>query len=167
MRGSVVKRAGGYSVVLDLGRGPNGKRIRRWHSGYKTKRDAERARVELLAKLDQGAYIPPSKLTVAAFLVDQWLPSVRAQVKASTWGWHRTNVVNHLVPRVGQVLLQKLSPGHLNEAYAGLREAGWSRGPCITSTRQRGGRWRMRSGGGWWGATSPAWPALRGLGARR
>src|SRR6266487_3044176 len=117
VRGTVIKRGDGYSVVLDLGRGPNGKRIRRWHSGYRTKRDAERARVELLAKLDQGAYIPPSKLTVAAFLVDQWLPSVRAQVKASTWGWHRTNVVNHLVPRVGQVPLQKLSPAHLNEAY--------------------------------------------------
>jgi hypothetical protein len=41
-------------VALDLGRGPDGKRIRKWHSGYRTKRLAEVARVELLASLDQS-----------------------------------------------------------------------------------------------------------------
>jgi Arm DNA-binding domain len=67
VRGSIIKRGNGYSVVLDLGHGSDGRRIRKWHSGYKTKKEAERARVELLARLDQGAYLEPSKLTVAAF----------------------------------------------------------------------------------------------------
>jgi Arm DNA-binding domain len=58
-------------VVLDLGRGPDGKRIRKWHSGYLTKRLAEVARVELLASLDQGSYVEPSKLTVGQFLTDR------------------------------------------------------------------------------------------------
>jgi len=120
VRGTVVKRGNGYSVVLDLGRGPDNKRIRKWHAGYRTKRDAERARVELLAKLDQGGYIEPHKLTVAAFLTDQWLPSVKAQVKPRTHAWHATNVRRHLVPAIGNVPLQKLSPGHLNALYANL-----------------------------------------------
>ncbi len=124
MRGSVVKRGNGYSVVLDLGRGPDGRRIRKWHSGYRTKRDAERARVELLAALDRGGYVEPHKLTVAGFLEQQWLPSVRAQVKPSTHGWYAQNVRLHLVPAIGMVPLQQLKPPHLNAMYADLTEQG-------------------------------------------
>jgi hypothetical protein len=36
-RGTVIRRGSTYSVVLDLGKGPDGKRIRKWHSGYQTK----------------------------------------------------------------------------------------------------------------------------------
>jgi hypothetical protein len=53
-RGSIIKRGSTYSIVLYLGRGPDGGRVRRWHSGYRTKKDAERARTELLASVDQG-----------------------------------------------------------------------------------------------------------------
>jgi hypothetical protein len=49
MRGTIIKRGATYSVVLDLGRDDSGRRVRRWHSGYKTK-EAERAQVELLAR---------------------------------------------------------------------------------------------------------------------
>jgi Arm DNA-binding domain len=49
-RGSIIKRGSTYSIVLDLGHGPDGRRVRRWHSGYRTKKDAERARTELLAR---------------------------------------------------------------------------------------------------------------------
>lgn len=126
MRGVIVKRGNGYSVILDLGRDADDKRIRKWHSGYRTKRDAERARVELLAKLDSGGYVEPHKLTVGVFLVEQWLPSVKAQVKPRTHAWHATNVRRHLVPAVGAVPLQKLSPGHLNALYGVLGEQGMS-----------------------------------------
>jgi hypothetical protein len=41
MRGSVVKRGNGYSVVVELDRDPiTGKRRQKWVSGYRTKRDA-------------------------------------------------------------------------------------------------------------------------------
>jgi hypothetical protein len=110
VRGMVIKRGSGYSVVLDLGKGPDGKRIRKWHSGYRTKKDAERARVELLAKVGQGAYVEPSKVTVAAFLRDHWLPGLRSQVRPSTWAEHKSKVEVHLVPAIGHVPLQRLTP---------------------------------------------------------
>jgi hypothetical protein len=72
VRGTIIRRGSTYSVVLDLGRDPDGKRIRRWHSGYRTKKDAERAQVELLARLDRGGYVDPTKVTLAARL-DRWL----------------------------------------------------------------------------------------------
>ena len=126
MKGTVIKRGSTYSVVLDLGRGPHGRRVRKWHSGYRTKKDAERARVELLARLDQGAYVEPSNLTVAAFLRDHWLPGLRAQVRPGTWAEHHSKVEVHLSPAIGGVLRQRLTPSHLNALYTGLLERGLS-----------------------------------------
>ncbi|HEX6578675.1 MAG TPA: Arm DNA-binding domain-containing protein [Jiangellaceae bacterium] len=55
MRGSVVKRGNGYSVVVELDRDPaTGKRRQKWHSGYRTRRDAERALSEIVAALHAG-----------------------------------------------------------------------------------------------------------------
>ncbi|MGH3925243.1 MAG: Arm DNA-binding domain-containing protein, partial [Pseudonocardiaceae bacterium] len=49
MRGSIIKRGSRYSVVVDVGRDPaTGKRIREWHSGYETRKAAERARTGIL-----------------------------------------------------------------------------------------------------------------------
>ena len=42
MKGTVIRRGSTYSVVLDLGRGPDGKRIRKWHSGYGPRRTPSR-----------------------------------------------------------------------------------------------------------------------------
>jgi integrase len=126
VRGTVIKRGTRYSVVLDLGRGPDGKRIRKWHSGFKTKKEAERAQIDLLARLDQTAYIEPSKLTVAAFLRDHWLPSLRIQVRPGTWAEHHSKVEVHLAPAIGGMLIQRLTPGHLNAIYADLLQRGLS-----------------------------------------
>ena len=124
--GTVIRRGSTYSVVLDLGKGPDGKRIRKWHPGYPNEKAAERARVELLAALGRGAYVEPSKRTTGAFLREDWLPGLRAQVRPSTWAEHKSKVEVHLAPALGGVLLQRLTPGHLNALYAGLLERGLS-----------------------------------------
>lgn len=73
MKGTVIKRGGKWSVVVDLGPDPTTrKRLRRWHSGYATKKEAERARVELLHQLVTGQYVEPTKETLGAFL-ERWL----------------------------------------------------------------------------------------------
>lgn len=133
-RGSIIKRGATYSVVLDLGRGPDGRRVRRWHSGFRTKRDAERARVELLARVDQGSYVEPSKLTMAVFLRDQWLPGLAGQVRPTTLHGYSTNLERYVVPRIGATLLQRLTPAHLNQLYAELL-AGGGRGGRQLSAR--------------------------------
>jgi integrase len=128
VRGSIIKRGATYSVVLDLGRGPDGKRIRRWHSGFRTKRDAERARVELLARVDSGSYVEPSRLTLAVFLRDQWLPGLAGQVRPTTLHAYQTNIARYVLPRIGATLLQRLTPAHLNQLYAALLAAGGRNG---------------------------------------
>ncbi len=43
MRGSVIQKPAGrgrWYVVLDMGRDGTGRRRQKWHSGYRSKRDA-------------------------------------------------------------------------------------------------------------------------------
>jgi integrase len=124
MRGTVIKRGSTYSVVLDLGRGPDGKRIRKWHSGYRTKRDAEGARVELLSRLRHGEYVDPSALTLAGLFdrVFDYLESIGRD--ARTVERHRELARLHVVPYLGGVRLQQLAPVHLSELYARLLREG-------------------------------------------
>jgi hypothetical protein len=130
VRGSIIRRGATYSVVLDLGRGPDGKRIRDWHPGYRTRRDAERARVELLARIDQGSYVEPSRTTFGPFLDEQWLPGLASQVRPTTLHGYRTNLARYVIPRLGGVLLQRLTPAHLNGLYAELLAGGGRDGRC-------------------------------------
>jgi integrase len=133
VRGSIIKRGTTYSVVLDLGRGPDGKRVRRWHSGYRTKKDAERARTELLAQVDQGSYVEPSRLTLAVFLLEQWLPGLAGQVRPTTLHSYRTNLERYVLRRVGHVTLQRLTPAHLNGLYGVLLAAGGKDGRPLSA----------------------------------
>ena len=64
MRGSVVKKGARWYVKIELDPDPaTGQRRQKWHSGYNTKREAERARVDLLSKFDRGEYVEPSHQT--------------------------------------------------------------------------------------------------------
>jgi integrase len=124
MRGTVIKRGNGYSVVLDLGRGPDGKRIRKWHSGYRTRRLAERAQVALVAKLQDGEYVDPSALTLAG-LFDQVFDGLESIGRdARTVERHRELARLHVVPYLGGIRLQQLAPVHLSELYARLLREG-------------------------------------------
>jgi integrase len=119
-RGSIVRRGSTWSVKLELERDPvTGKRRQKWHSGYRTRREAERARVELLAKLDVGAYVEPSRATFGEFLLE-WLGTIEPTVRPSTLYSYRRNVTLHVVPRVGSTKLTRIDAGVLNGLYAVL-----------------------------------------------
>lgn len=140
MRGSIIKRGNSWSVVVEVGRDPiTGRRVRKWHSGFSTKKDAERARVDLLSRLDQGGYVPPSKATFGEFLLSEWLPAKRATVKPTTLASYEMHALKHLVPRVGALPLQSLGAAHLNALYADLLANGRrdGRGGLSPSTVRR------------------------------
>jgi integrase len=136
MRGSVIKRGSSYSVVLDLGRdAATGERRRTWHSGYRTKRDAERARIKLLAEIDQGGYVEPATITLESFLQDRWLPAIAVRLRSNTLAMYRQNVKAHIVPRLGKIPLQRLTPPDLNAFFAELLAVGRRNGKGGLSER--------------------------------
>jgi integrase len=109
--------------VVDLGRDDRGQRKQKWHSGYRTKRDAERALVEILGRLEKGTYVEPTRQDLATYL-REWLPAVRRTVRSGTWNSYRTNMELHVIPRIGTVPVQRLGAEHLNGLYAELLERG-------------------------------------------
>ena len=128
MRGSVIKRGSGWSVVIDAGRDPSGKRIRKWHSGFATRKEAERARTEILSRLDRGTYVEPTRRMLGEFLDQEWLPAIQARIRPSTWDSYARNLRLHVLPALGAEHLQSITPARLNRFYAELLERGRANG---------------------------------------
>jgi integrase len=131
MRGTIITRGRRHSVVVDVGRGPDGKRLRKWHSGPDvckghggkvpaSCKTAELARTAILRSLDQGTYVEPIRLTLGVFLSDKWLPAVAATLRAGTLSMYRTNIEAHISPGLGHVALRALTADALNIFYGEL-----------------------------------------------
>lgn len=124
MRGSVVKKGDRWYVKIELDTDPaTGRRHQKWHSGFRTRRDAERARIDLLSKFDRGEYVEPSHQTVADFCAD-WLKAIEPTVRPSTFDSYSRNVRLHIVPHIGSIRLTKVDAGVLNGLYAKLLASG-------------------------------------------
>lgn len=128
MRGCVTKKNNRYYVVIDLGRDERDRRKRKWHGGYRTKREAEQALSVILASVGDGTYVTPDRRRLGAYMREEWLPAVRESVRSSTWDSYQRNIVLHISPRLGSVPLQKLTTAHVNRFYADLLREGRSDG---------------------------------------
>src|SRR4051812_29653512 len=118
VKGTIIRRGSAYSVVIELDRDPvSGKRRREWHSGFRTKRDAEEARVRILAEIQRGDHVTPSELTFGTYLNETWLPAAAASIRASTLARYKLDA-GTLVREVGGVPLQRLTGAHLDALYA-------------------------------------------------
>jgi hypothetical protein len=87
-----------------------------------------------------GTYLDPSRLTVAAFL-DRWLEHIRPQVSPKSHERYVDIARKNLAPLLGAVVLSKLQPMQISDAYSkalasGRRDGkGGSRpGPSTTCT---------------------------------
>lgn len=124
MRGSVVRKGNRWYAVTEAPRDPEtGKRRRKWHSGFRTRKEAETGLVDILSKLQQGIYVEPSRRTLGEFL-DEWLDTIRPTVRESTWSSYRAEITKHVVPRLGSLKLQSLGPADLNSLYSELLRSG-------------------------------------------
>jgi integrase len=136
VRGHVRKRGTTWCVVVDVGRdSETGKRRQSWRSGFRTRRDAERALTEQLGRLQRGGYVELSRLTVAAYLTE-WLAAIETRgLRPATFSSYRMFVQKHLIPRLGSIPLQGLSAMHLNAAYAEMLASGRRNGEGGLSPR--------------------------------
>lgn len=128
MRGHIVKpnpkRSNLWGFVVELPRDPmTGKRKQKWHSGYRTRREAETALAEVMARVNDSTYVEQSRMTLAAFL-DEWLPSVRSTIRPSTFATYETVVDSYIKKHIGALPLQAITPLTLKTLYADLLATG-------------------------------------------
>ena len=128
MRGHITRRAkDSYTIVVDLGADPEtGKRRQQWVTVRGTRKDAERRLAELLHRLDTGAFVKPSKTTVADYL-RRWLEEY-VKPNLSPRGFERYESIArvHLIPDLGAIALTQLRPEHLQKHYASKLSNGLS-----------------------------------------
>jgi integrase len=126
MRGSVRKRGSTWTWYLFIEPDPvTGRRRQRSKGGFRTKRECQEALNEALAALRTGTFVEPSQRTLGVFLVDEWLPTIRPpKMRPSTWLSYQKNVERHIVPALGHLPLQRLTPAQLAASYRSLLEHG-------------------------------------------
>lgn len=121
MRGHIVKRRSRYYAVVYEGVDPATKKERhRWYPAGDTRKGAEKILGDLVKRHHDGDYRAPDRITLGDYLTERWLPTKRAQLRRSTFDSYSRNVENHVVPRIGSIPLQKLTPEDLDEFYARL-----------------------------------------------
>jgi len=92
--------------------------------GFPTERKAEEAMEEVHVALRGGTLSAPSKLTLGVYLLDRWLPDIKHRLRSSTLTSYRSAISNYVVPHLGGVRLQALTPDHLNRFYGQMLTEG-------------------------------------------
>ncbi len=136
--GHLEKRAeSAWSIVIDLGRDPapgRRQRIRRTVKGA-TKRQAEAEMRRLLAEIESGTYVEPTKVTVAEFLRTWLKDSAAPRLRPKTARDYSLLIERHIVPALGHIPLSALQPIHLQDFYRRTLEAGRLDGKGALSAR--------------------------------
>lgn len=137
MRGHVRKRGRTYTYWIELPNDPvSGARRQATKGGFRTKRECQDALTEVMELVRTGRFVHQSSRTVRAFLLDEWLPTVRPPaLRPSTWSTYRTHIEAYIVPALGGVSLQRLTPAQVSAFYASLRERPLRRGTTTSSDK--------------------------------
>ncbi|MDP8930528.1 MAG: Arm DNA-binding domain-containing protein [Actinomycetota bacterium] len=96
---------------VDIGQTADGKRKRSNKGGFSTRREAEQAMRDVIAKVERGHIVEASKLTVAQFLRDEWLPSMQMSIEPTTWDGYREKIHSYVLPRVGEIARSAMPAG--------------------------------------------------------
>jgi integrase len=81
-----------------------------------TKRGAQIESARLIAAVQGGTYLEPSKITVSSFL-ESWLDHVKSQVSPRSHERYCELARKNIVPLIGAVPLTKLKPAQISAAY--------------------------------------------------
>jgi hypothetical protein len=157
-----------WAFVVDAGRDADGKRSRVSRSGYGTEREALRAMREVLDKVRDRTHVERSRVTVADYLRDEWLPATAPpRVGHGTHAKRTGHVETYIAPGIGGAALQELNAAHVNRLYAELLTGGKVDGgrrsrprPATTCIARYAGRSQTGSDGAWSSTTRPTGPTL-------
>lgn len=128
IRGHVRKRTNKgsitWQIVLELGLDENGKRIRKFKATNGTKKEAEKEMQQIISELEGGTFIEENKMTVATYLRSWVKTYVEPNLSPTTIDGYKSNIENYIIPKIGTIQLQKLSPMHLQDMYLMLSKKG-------------------------------------------
>ncbi len=118
-RGNIEKRgADSYRIRIYLGKLPDGTPIYHRETIKGTRDDAERRLTAVLRELDTNTYVEQNNLTLGEFLhqwIGEWVETTGKSPK--TVASYR-ETLDYIIPAIGHIPLQKLTPRHIQSHYA-------------------------------------------------
>jgi integrase len=129
------KAHGSWSYKVDL---PpvDGRRRQLGKGGFGTKREAEQAMAELLAKAARGPVVQVSRQSLGDYLTG-WLEVIRPTLSPAAWTNYRTCVDRYVRPWLSAIPLGQLTGATLTRHYALLLERGGHKGRPLSPTTVR------------------------------
>lgn len=121
-RGSIHRRGDSWTVRWRTESADG----RKQHSkgGFRTKKEAQEFLTDTMAAIRGGVFSEPTKITLGEFLTQRWLPARKLSLRPSTWSSYEVAINRHVLPQLGGVQIQQLSPDRLDRFYADLSATG-------------------------------------------
>ena len=125
MRGHIRQRGDSFELKLDIGKDPDGKRITEYRTVRGGRRQAETALAKMVAAVDRGEHVTPSKLAVGAHVmerIEQW--AALGKITPKTAERYNELCLNQIAPHIGQIALHALKASDVERWHATLLTEG-------------------------------------------
>ena len=120
--GHIRKRGESFQVVVERPTTTPAQRRRSYKAGNGSKKQAEGVLRQLLQEIEGQSYIRPSKITVAEW-IHQWLNLyIEGSRSVTTVEGYRNQIEKYIIPTLGDIFLQDLSPSMVQRWINDLRE---------------------------------------------
>ena len=125
MKGHVYRRGKTFTYVFDGPPDPlTDERRQVTKGGWQTEGEAWKECRVAMKRAEEGRHVAPSRRTLRAYLMDEWLPAIKTSTAATTWGNWSVFIGSYVVPTLGNVRLQELTAPRLQAFYAHLLSDG-------------------------------------------
>jgi hypothetical protein len=127
-QGTIRKRGSAWEIKFEYKPREGSKRFTRYATVRGTRQDAQKKLTELLRAADTGMLPDPSSATVAEYL-RSWLDSTHTQSPKTLERYHEL-AEHQIIPHLGAVRLQALTPAHIGQWHSSLMQGGLSARTC-------------------------------------
>jgi integrase len=127
-RGQIIPRGENtFQIRVPTGRDPaTGSRLYHTETLHGTRTQAEKRRTKLLAQIDDGTFIEPSRASLEAYF-KEWLDQKRRDgIREITLQGYRDTVDIYILPRIGAKRLAKITPRDVQSIYNHMQDRGLS-----------------------------------------
>lgn len=98
-----------WYVVIELARDSSGRRRQKWYGSYRTRKEAEAARIEILHQINTGTWVEPTSVTFEEWVRETWLPLVAQRLKPSAEAHYRNYLRLHILPTLGPLQFRQIT----------------------------------------------------------
>ncbi len=107
-----------YDVSYRFTDPTTGQRKQAMKRGFRRKQDAEAFLLRINKQQSEGSFVAQTPVLMRDFLLD-WLETcVKLNVRESSYHEYKRIILHHLIPQLGGIELQRLSPTQIDRMYA-------------------------------------------------